>query len=206
MQYHGFTKGQVLSERPLKLRFYHRFQTLSQRCKNPRSSNFRNYGARGISCKWSSFEEFKRDMWLPFKAHAAKHGVHNTTLERVSNDGDYCKENCRWATMREQRRNSRQNKFLLHGGKRKPLVQIAEETGISYRLLVKRIAAGWTLERALRAPSLKKPITFNGKSQGITAWARELGMKQATLSQRLLNYGWSVEEAFTTPILRRKNS
>lgn len=43
-------------------------------------------------------------------------------------------------------------------------------------------------------------LEFCGKSQTVTQWARELHMHQATLSSRLLDSGWSVERALTTPV------
>lgn len=60
-------------------------------------------------------------------------------------------------------------------------------------------------------PKQRKPIStdkrkkyeFNGKSQHICAWARELGMNANTLYNRIEKQGWSVEKAFTTPSGRR---
>jgi hypothetical protein len=43
-------------------------------------------------------------------------------------------------------------------------------------------------------------ITWNGRTQPIVAWARELNMKDKTLTNRLTNYGWSVERSFTEPV------
>lgn len=42
-------------------------------------------------------------------------------------------------------------------------------------------------------------ITFNGKTQHLSAWAREIGMNKATLKNRLRTYGWSVERALSEP-------
>ena len=43
-------------------------------------------------------------------------------------------------------------------------------------------------------------ITFNGKTQCITAWAEEIGMKASTLISRITELGWSIEKALTTPL------
>lgn len=43
-------------------------------------------------------------------------------------------------------------------------------------------------------------ITFNGKTMCLVDWAKELGMKRATLSNRLNLYGWSIDKAFTTVV------
>jgi hypothetical protein len=39
-------------------------------------------------------------------------------------------------------------------------------------------------------------ITYNGKTQNVAQWARELGIKRVTLQNRL-NRGWSVEKALS---------
>ena len=46
---------------------------------------------------------------------------------------------------------------------------------------------------------ITKNITFQGKTQCITHWAKELGIKQATLHVRIRE-GWSIERAFTEPV------
>lgn len=43
------------------------------------------------------------------------------------------------------------------------------------------------------------PITYQGRTQTYTAWARELGMNNETLRNRLVK-GWDIERALTTPV------
>ena len=47
-------------------------------------------------------------------------------------------------------------------------------------------------------------LTFQGRSQCVTAWAEELGMKPTTLYMRIIKRGWSVERALTTPVRKAK--
>jgi len=72
-------------------------------------------------------------------------------LDRKDNDGDYCKDNCRWATRKEQNRNKRNNRFIEFNGERKALACWAEELGINVGTLRSRLDNGWPLERALVA-------------------------------------------------------
>jgi hypothetical protein len=74
---------------------------MRRRCSNPKCSAYKNYGGRGITvCKeWDeSFQQFYKDMGpRPL----------GLTLERINNDLGYSKENCVWATRKQQRRNQR---------------------------------------------------------------------------------------------------
>lgn len=107
---------------------------------------YNRYGGRGISYdpRWDNFELFWKDMGKTY--------AHNLSLDRIDNDGDYNKENCRWAD--------------------------------------------WTTQMNNRSNAHK--LTFNGKTMGISEWARETGIKRTTIKERIRSYGWSVEKTLTT--------
>ena len=84
---------------------YKVWQMMRQRCQNPARPDWKYYGARGIKvCKrWDkSFLNFFKDMNLTYRS--------GLTLDRVDNNGNYCKRNCRWATRSEQNSNRRKYK------------------------------------------------------------------------------------------------
>lgn len=101
-------------------KFYHTFYLMKQRCENINNPNYFRYGGRGIEVVWKSFTSFKEDMYRSFLKHNNKHGGRNTSIERIDNDGNYCKENCKWATQKEQSLNKHSKSYYknLHNIKK----------------------------------------------------------------------------------------
>lgn len=129
-------------------RFYQTWITMRQRCNNPKVKDFKNYGGRGIKCLWKSFEEFYKDMHKEYISHIKKYGKNQTSIDRINNDGHYCKKNCRWATYKIQRRNSRRLNLITHKGQTKCLSAWAEELDIERCTIKERIKKGWSIEDA----------------------------------------------------------
>lgn len=87
-----------------RTRAYRVWQAMRQRCENPKNTEFRHYGGRGIKVceRWSTFENFLNDMGSP---------PIGLTLDRRDNDGHYELSNCRWATRAQQNQNQRRTKL-----------------------------------------------------------------------------------------------
>lgn len=130
-------------------RFYRIWSSLKSRCNNDRTPTYRYYGARSIRCLWGSFQEFKKDMYPSYCLHVALFGEKETSIDRIDNDGNYCKENCRWATLVEQARNRRSNRIITFEDESKTVAAWAEEKGLKFPTLHKRLAKGWPVEKAL---------------------------------------------------------
>jgi len=66
-----------------------------QRCNNPHAKDYKSYGKRGIRCE-ITFKELV-DIWNRDKAYLLVH----PSLDRINNDGNYSKDNCRFIEMEE---------------------------------------------------------------------------------------------------------
>lgn len=120
---------------------------MKQRCFNPKSPSYYNYGGRGIKvCEsWkNSFEEFFSDVGnRPSKLH---------TLDRFpNNDGNYEPSNIRWATASEQRLNKRPDIWerivMLMSGEEANVIRKMVSNRISAENICQHIARVWKPER-----------------------------------------------------------
>ena len=127
-------------------RFHRIWRAIYLRCNDKENLI---YGGRGIKCEWKSFEEFKNDMHDSYLEHCEKFGVKNTTIDRINNDWDYYKENCKWASMTEQANNRRTNHYLLFNGKKQSMANWARELNMTYDTIKLRIKRGWSIEKTL---------------------------------------------------------
>jgi len=87
---------------------YSSWRSMFQRCENPKSISFPNYGGRGITIceRWREFANFLADM--------GERPI-GLSLDRKNNDGNYEPGNCKWSTRREQALNQRPRRHHKRG-------------------------------------------------------------------------------------------
>lgn len=125
---------------------YKSWNCMVRRCTVKSSNRWHIYGGKGIKvCKrWkNSFSNFLNDMG---------ERPEGTSLDRIDINGNYCKDNCRWATTLEQARNRGNLKIIEAFGKKQLSSQWAQETGIKRQTIEFRIKQGWSPEEALTLP------------------------------------------------------
>lgn len=90
-------------------RHYKSWQKMKERCNNPSSDYYSDYGGRGISyCdEWETFIGFWKEM--------AEGYSEELELDRIDPNGNYCKENCKWSTESHQAYNQRKRKTNTSG-------------------------------------------------------------------------------------------
>lgn len=125
------------------------WQAMKRRCNNTATRGYRYYGARGIRvcARWSeSYEAFRDDMG------PRSEGM---SIERIDNDGDYCPENCRWATQAEQIVNRRNNRMVVMGGQSITETEASRMLGLSTGTVAACRRAGWAEDRLLAQKASK---------------------------------------------------
>jgi hypothetical protein len=125
---------------------YESWHSMIQRCTNPKSPSYADYGAMGVSVcpAWLTFEGFFRDMG---------ERPAGMTLDRFPDkSGDYEPGNCRWATGKQQQRNKANNSTVTFRGEVRLLIDLSEEFGVHRDTIAGRLRRGWDVERAVTSP------------------------------------------------------
>lgn len=131
---HGGTKS------PL----YKVWRGMKDRC----ARNSRYFG-RDIKIEWKSFEEFRDDMLESYLLHKKTHS--STSIDRINNNGNYSKDNCRWVTMTENTRNRSNTIFVPYKGRRIPLSEYCEtHKEVRYQTIIMRLWRGVPIEEAIK--------------------------------------------------------
>lgn len=111
-------------------RLYRCWADMRTRTKNKKYKGAKYYSSRGVECceEWETY--------LNFKEWALNNGYNDElTLDRINVNGNYCPENCRWTTRKEQNRNKRNT--LKYNGV--PIAQLCEDFNIKYATLMQRV-------------------------------------------------------------------
>lgn len=119
------------------------WRAMRSRCENPNHPAYFRYGGRGIRVcdRWFDFERFYEDMGQR---------PEGKSLERIDGNQGYFKDNCRWATAKEQQNNLATNRLVEYQGEKYTLSQLSDHLGMNYRTLYARFVRGGRLDAPVR--------------------------------------------------------
>ena len=155
------------------------------RVNNPKNTNFKNYGNRGIVVcdSWLDFDTFYKDVESGYQE--------GLSLDRIDNNKGYFPDNIRWATKKEQARNKRNNAKLSDG---RFAYDVSE---VSHSQLRKRMYSGMSRDEAALTQARNRHLMPSGEFASDVALAH--GVSVNTFNMRISRYGWDVIRAATTP-------
>ena len=131
-------------------RIYRIWSGMLKRCNNKNDKRYINYGGRGIKVEFKSFEEFYD--WSINNGYKD-----NLTIDRIDNNGNYSKSNCRWTDNKTQTNNKRNNHYITLNNETKTLMQWCEFYKMDYYLVKNRINnLYWEPLKALTTPKRTK--------------------------------------------------
>lgn len=128
-----------LNQHPL----YPLWSSMISRCYNKNRNSYKHYGARGIKVcdRWlpenKGFENFLKDI--------GERPSVEYTLDRIDVNGDYCPENCRWATIPQQSNNKTDSVLVYYMGRRVYLKEICEKLGMNYSTVAHQLLKGFDI-------------------------------------------------------------
>lgn len=203
-------------------RLYSTWGSMKGRCYRTTHPRFKDYGGRTpnpiVMCQRfrESFDSFC-SVVLPKPSP-------RFSIDRINNDcGYYCGDceecrqngwprNWRWATARQQGRNTRRNRFIEFQGQTLTIGEWAKRFKVSVFRIIGRLNSGWSVDAALTTPPQPlgswcrgRLLEFDGKSMYATEWARHFshnGLTASTIHRRLKS-GWSIADTLTLPPRRQ---
>lgn len=135
---HGHAGGRNKKKHPM----YNTWCGMKHRCNNKNHRQYHNYGGRGITYikRWESYNNFLIDMGKSYRE--------GLTLDRIDNNGNYSKSNCRWVTRAKNNRNRRDN--IKYNGE--CAAEASRRLGGNRKLVESRLRKGWPIEQAFTIP------------------------------------------------------
>ena len=134
-------------------RIYKIWDSMKQRCYNPKCDAYMNYGGRGITI----CDEWKND-FMSFCNWSMNNGYSdNLTIDRIDVNGNYEPSNCRWADDIIQHNNTRKNPHFEYKGEIHTIPEWSRITGLNINTIKERIFKyHWSIEDSLTTPPDKQ--------------------------------------------------
>lgn len=126
-------------------RLYNIWTLMKARCYNKNNRAYHNYGGRGIAVC-----DVWRDNFQAFYDWSMVNGyTEGLSIDRINNDDNYTPDNCRWATRKQQNRNTRRNRMYTINGVTKCLQYWCDYYKLNRSTVCNRLNKNWSIEKAL---------------------------------------------------------
>jgi len=177
------------------LKEYRSWIAMKSRCYAKSLKDDGNYRKNNIQVcdDWiDNFYKFYLDMG---KAPSIKY-----TIDRIDNNKNYCKSNCRWATMSEQSKNRGDFNILIkYNNEEMVLKDWARKLDIKYATLYNRvITRKIPFNEAIKLPLRTKRFFYDDKYWSLKELSSKFNVKYSLLNDRISSLGWSIEKALFT--------
>jgi len=176
---------------------YGTWKAMMDRCYNPLSKDYPDYGGRGIQvCEnWQEVAGFIAGMGEKQKGQS---------IDRIDENGDYAPDNCRWTDAKGQGEHKRNNAMVNHQGVIKHLAGVWRDTGMKESTLYNRLKAGLTVDEASSKPVREHNATLiiDGVEKTLVDWAAVAGVTRKTIRNRM-NAGLVGADVLRPPISKK---
>ena len=146
----------------MNTRLYRIWQNMKRRCYTPSIDSYKYYGARGIKVceEWLD----KQNGFINFYNWAMANGYKdNLTIDRIDVNGNYGPNNCRWATVKEQANNKRNNLFIQYKGEKHTIAEWSKILKIKRETIRYRIKHNFPLEKVFSTENFGVQTQFKRK-------------------------------------------
>lgn len=141
-------------------RLYSIWAGMKNRCYNKNIPEYRLYGERGITICQEWIESYSS-----FRKWALENGYEEgLSIDRIDNNGNYCPENCRWATNSQQCNNRRSNVLITYNNETHTATEWAMIIGVNSKALTKRKKRGWSDTECIEIPVRKNANQYIRKN------------------------------------------
>lgn len=133
------------------------FIHMKDRCYNPNSDCYRNYGGRGITICEEWYTPHAHKGSRAFRKWALENGYkEGLTIERINVNKGYSPDNCKWIPRELQNNNKRNNRYLTYNGKTQTMTQWCRELNLSSSTVRYRLSRNKPIEKVFNQDKFKR--------------------------------------------------